>query len=474
MELLIYTDHITSRLQYIVNTLFGNEVLLTDSKEKFTVCSGVKINYSDEKNKKETNEREGTDKEEWWIRPYGLLSENGIKPQRVDCLEWHGWATFFETGGDIPFDIFSASFYLITRYEEYLPSQPDEYDRYAFACSLAYQEKFLHLPLVNLWVMELEKLLFPGLADQDGGGRQREVSPLNPASRFTFLPTYDIDIAYNYLYQPLWKNILGFYRDLLRADLDKVLERGNVYSGRKKDPFDVYDRLDELHEQYQLHPVYFFLVPARRRGVDKNLSPYTRGMKQLIKRHAGKYTIGIHPSWQSGSTEDCPGTAGAGDSSAHYLPRTSTGDLLEKEIRLLSKISGKKVVSGRQHYIRMKLPGTYRKLAEQGIIHEYSMGYGSINGFRASYTLPFYWYDLLKEQVTELVIHPFCYMDANACFEQKLTVEQAAIELQQFHDIVKRVNGQLITIFHNHFLTEQPQWVTWKNMYEQFLKKNFS
>ncbi len=64
-------------------------------------------------------------------------------------------------------------------------------------------------------------------------------------------------------------------------------------------------------------------------------------------------------------------------------------------------------------------------------------------------------------------------MEANSFFEQHYTAEQAAIELQQYNDIVKAVGGQLITIFHNHFVTEQKQWIAWRNMYSDFLERNF-
>jgi hypothetical protein len=64
-------------------------------------------------------------------------------------------------------------------------------------------------------------------------------------------------------------------------------------------------------------------------------------------------------------------------------------------------------------------------------------------------------------------------MEASSYFEQKYTAEQAAEEIQYYHDIVKSVNGEFITLFHNHFLTQQPQWLPWRNMYEAFLKTNF-
>ncbi len=424
--MLIYTDNITPRLRYIASTLLGNHVLILDDRESFIHHASDKINYSPERI---------TDGE-LWIRPHGLLGETSIQPQTMDCFEWNGLKAFFKTGGDIPFDFLAASFYLLSRYEEYLPHDLDMYGRYAHENSIAYKEGFLQLPLINLWVKEIA---------------QRFPRSHFPFSTIGFLPTYDIDIAYCYKQQLITRKLFGFFRDFLKGNIDKVTERANVYSGIKKDPFDVYAWMDGLHQHYQLKAAYFFLVAAQRKGYDKNVPPSSNAMQQLMKHHAALYTIGLHPSWQSGDDRK----------------------LLLQEKQVIEKATGRSINRSRQHYIRMTLPGTYRLLLKHQIGNDYSMGYGSINGFRASYTLPFNWYDLEKETETNLSIHPFCYMEANSYFEQKYTPSQAAEELQQYYDVVKSVNGQLITIFHNHFLTEQPQWVSWRRMYEAFLQKNF-
>ena len=60
------------------------------------------------------------------------------------------------------------------------------------------------------------------------------------------------------------------------------------------------------------------------------------------------------------------------------------------------------------------------------------MGYGSINGFRASVASSFYWYDLEKEEATTLRIFPFCFMDANSYYEQRQTTAQAMTELMRY------------------------------------------
>jgi hypothetical protein len=142
---------------------------------------------------------------------------------------------------------------------------------------------------------------------------------------------------------------------------------------------------------------------------------------------------------------------------------------LKSEKHALERITQNKCTISRQHYIRLTLPETYRKLINTGITDDYSMGYGSINGFRASVASPFYWFDLERNEATNLLIHPFCWMDANSYFEQQLSADEAFIELQNYYNIVKQVGGNCTIILHNSFLTEQPQWVPWRDMYETFL-----
>jgi hypothetical protein len=71
----------------------------------------------------------------------GLLNEEGIHPQKTDCSEWKKKKIFFLTAGDMPFDIFAASFYLLSRYEEYLPHEKDQYGRYSHVNSHCLQRR---------------------------------------------------------------------------------------------------------------------------------------------------------------------------------------------------------------------------------------------------------------------------------------------------------------------------------------------
>jgi hypothetical protein len=217
----------------------------------------------------------------------------------------------------------------------------------------------------------------------------------------------------------------------------------NVLFANQKDPYDSFDFLDEIHQQFSLKPIYFFLL-SEGSEYDKNIDHHSSLMKELISTIHSKYEIGIHPSWKSHEKID----------------------ILQEEARLL-----KEVKKSRQHYIRFTLPETFRNLINVGITDDYSMGYGSINGFRASTSRSFKWFDVEKNEVSHLTLHPFCYMECNSFYEQKHTAEKALEEMLHYAKIVKKVNGNLITIWHNFSLGTAPLWKGWKEKYIEFLLK---
>ncbi|HEY6504357.1 MAG TPA: polysaccharide deacetylase family protein [Chitinophagaceae bacterium] len=433
--MLLYTHSTTPRLQYIAGfiskELKADAFTITSSADDFRKYTGPKINYS----------KSRITDTEIWIKPHTLLFEKNIHEQVIDCFEVNGHKVFFKTKGDLPFDLFAASFYLLSRYEEYLPHTKDMYGRYAFENSLAYKESFLTVPLINVWINKLKEI-FPGLTVH----RHPERSEGTP---FTFLPTYDIDIAWSYKHKGWWRNTGGLLRSLITGKWSLANERIKVLRGKQKDPFDAFGWMNQLHERYKLKPYYFFLVPEKRGRYDKNIPPSCKAVQELIHDHVIRYPVGIHPSWKSGDDVS----------------------LFKKEIETISKMNGSPIVSSRQHYIRFNLPDGYRRLIDNGIKFDFSMGYGSINGFRASVASPFYWYDLEKEQQTDLLLFPFCYMEANSFYEQKFTAEQSLEEMRHYYNTVRSVNGHFIMIWHNSFLGTDRLYAGWREVYEQFIKE---
>ena len=421
--LLIYSPDITNRLDYTINLIFEGviktEYKLTTDRKIFEDYKGQKINYSNSFIADAFN-----------IFPFGLLSSYKIELQPIDVFKNELFPAFFKTqGSDFPFDVFSAAFYLVSRYEEYLPYSKDFYGRFPHTNSLAFRENFLHLPLVNIWLQHFKKALIKKF----GNLNFKEYS-------FKFSPTYDIDIAWSFKNKGPVRNIGGFLRK-------PSVNRLKVLSGISSDPFDSYGFLKNLHFENKIQPQYFVLAARKNNIYDKNILPYKNDFKLMVKGLDGE--ICLHPSW--GSNEGF--------------------EVLKAEKKLLEEICGNTIIKSRQHYIKFKLPETFLNLIKAQIKEDYSMGYGSINGFRASIANSFYWYDLSKEEKTCLLLHPFCFMDANSFYEQRQNVKSTFAELKHYFTVCKSVEGNLITIFHNHFLGSDPMFEGWKEMYEMFVKE---
>jgi len=430
----LFSSHITPRLLFIIEffskELFDNPaaIRVTDDLEFFSQTTGPRINYSEE-----------PIPDCFCIRPNGLLFGSAIKPVTISCFIYNGQKAFFPTDGDLPFDIFAAAFYLLSRYEEYLPHQIDEYGRFAHTHSLAWKEGFLDQPLINIWIQDLRSQL---------SGRFPELALRYPV--FKFIPTYDIDTAFSYRYKGWRRNLGGTLKALAAGKWTQLRERVAVLRGREQDPFDVYEWLDSLHLYCRMRPYYFFLAAARQEGVDRNIPISATGLQELIRYYAsGSPRIGIHPSWQSGDEEH----------------------LLKEEIEWMEYISGQRISRSRQHYIRFTLPVTFRRLLHYGVDQDFSMGYGSINGFRASVASSFYWFDLEKDEKTPLRLFPFCYMDANSYYEQQYTAAGAMTELMTYYQRIRKVNGLMVTVWHNSILSREPEFYGWREVYETFLKE---
>jgi hypothetical protein len=449
--MIFFSQHITRRLSYVVDfvstELFDEptRITITTDQSAFAAAPGPRINYS-------AQDIPGC----FRLRPVPLLFDSGIRALTVQCFTFKDQKAFFPTEGDLPFDIFAAIFYLLSRYEEYLPHPLDEYGRFAHTHSVAFREGFLDQPLINTWLREFKNAL---------SGHYPDLAFRYPV--FKFVPTYDIDSAYAYLHKGWRRNFGGVLKGLLFGKWSQVNERIGVLRGKLQDPFDIYEWLDSLHLYCRMRPYYFFLAAARCKGVDRNTPPSGPGLQELIQYYAAGSATSA-----AGTAAGAPGTATGSRLGVH--PSWQSGDheiLLKEEIEWMEYIGSQKIIRSRQHYIRFTLPATYRRLLKYGIEQDFSMGYGSVNGFRASVASSFFWYDLEKEQQTNLRLFPFCFMDANSYYEQHLSAGQAMTELMHYYRSIRKVNGLMVTIWHNSILGRSPEFAGWREVYEVFLKE---
>lgn len=432
MKMLVHVPRVTDRVIYtfdlVLKQQLGLDFELTSDAERFVAYDGPKMVYGPE----------GLG-DAPFQKAVDLLFERHIHEQETATVEFEGVSGLFPVYGKsvlMPFDVFAASFYLVSRYEEYLPQVRDRYGRFQAESTWMFENELLQKPLVNIWALALRdrlKACYPDLPFKE--------------RKFAFVPTYDIDAAWAYKDKGFYRTVGGFFRDMAAGDRDAIRERHEVLMGKRKDPFDSFDFQFELQKEFKLKPIYFILCGEYDTN-DKNISLRKEEFRSLIKQLGDYADVGIHPSFSS------------------YLDL----DKMRAEIEGLSEVLHRPLTKSRQHFLRMNLPRSYQKLIELDISDDYTMGFASQAGFRAGIADAFRFFDLENDMATNLWVHPFALMDGTMRDYLNLDVE-ASLELaKRLVDEVKAVGGTFIYLTHNETLGGEKRWAGWPEMYRKLLE----
>jgi len=429
--LLIFTHKRTNRIKYILKLIIGKilgiEYALTEDKEEYLLYEGPKFCYAHEKLD-----------DGLFFSCVDLLHERGIGGQEISILDFDGKPAFFQVYNKdsiLPFDIFAASFYLVTRYEEYLPYVKDEHGRFQAKDSLAYQNGFIDKPIINIWAQHIKQLLrdyFPALIFRE--------------KTFKYIPSIDINAAYAIRSKGMIRSVGGYMKLAGEMKIKSMWDQSKVIMGMRPDPIDTYQKQLDLQKKYDLQTIYFILF-ANYGHNDKNISINNRRFQVLIKSLADYCKVGLHSSFSS----------------------IKDPDLLKTELERLSRVLNREISKIRQHFLVLNMPVTYRNMVNLDIHEDYSMGYVNQPGFRAGIADPFNFYDLDLDVETNLCIHPFAILNVDLQTEIPPMEQIKQITLE-----VKKVNGTLISMWNNDALVSDPKAPFGLTFYEEMIKEILS
>ncbi len=332
-------------------------------------------------------------------------------------------------------DVLSDAFYLLSRVEEYLPHSKDVYGNYLYTESVLYKNKLLQQPIIEIWVQALQETL-----------QQLYPNWIWYNNSFKKILTVDVDIAYAYKGRTTWRNILAIAKDVLTANVKNIVTRKKVLAGNMPDPYNTYDTI--YAEAKHWHKTILFFPAGPNSTKDRHIPMSSTIMQQLLQQIPPNIMVGLHPTIARGHT-----VTGVG-----------------KELQQLQQhVTQQHVIASRQHYLKMQLPQTYTNLNASGLLHDYTMGYNHINGFRAGTCKPFAWYNVLEDKAYDVTIHPLIVMDAVYMYNQQIAVNDAITEAKALLAITQKYNGEFVIVFHNNHIYEQHAWYTF---WQAFTKTN--
>ena len=406
--LLIYALKTTQRITYIFKhicfRILGIEVKFTSTIEEFIAYSGPKLSYG----KKELGN-------ELFIQSSELLMQEGFESIDINVKDWEDTKCFFAVGknSSLPFDIFSASFYLLSRYEEYLPQVKDEKGRFLASESIAFKAGFLQDPVVDIWAYKFKDLLLQTFPDIKYSARKPRVHTIINASQPLL-----------YKNKGLLRTLIGFFNDLISFNLKSIFDRSSVLFGFRKDPFNTFNWIINSVKKSKSSLTVFFLLGASK-IFEESLNSQKESFKLLIKNVSDYQEIGLIFS----------------DEALNSLA------VLNEEKEKIEAITNRTLRRSMNNEYLVSLPHNYRNLIELEIATDFTMVYENVIGFRASTCSPFLFYDLDYEIVTPLKIHPISLTTKGL---NKTPTSKKTETIQKMMESVKKVNGTFSMIFDNY------------------------
>ncbi|UZH54311.1 polysaccharide deacetylase family protein [Salinimicrobium tongyeongense] len=410
--LLVYTQKITPRITYVFKhvctQILGLPVGFTSKIEEFVAHEGMKLSYGKQSLANEV-----------FIQNVDLLLEQGMNDLEVKVHDWDGVPCFFAVGetSSIPFDIFAASFYLLSRYEEYLPHVKDKEGRFQASESLAYQEGFLEKPVIDIWAQKFRQVLSNKFPNQKF-----------PKRKFTTQTIVAVTEAYCYKKKGIVRVVLGLLLDLIRFKPKYVLHRLQVMTRMKKDPYDIYTKVIQFLKKYRV-PMKFMFQVSDFSTYDRNINHNRLELQSLIKSVADYAEVGLQPGFYA----------------------NQKFAVLKEEKKRLEDIIKRPVKSAINNHYNLLLPDTYNHMVELEFQKDFSMGYPEALGLRAGTCTPFLFYDLNFEITTPLLVQPYAI---NSEAFGKLKENEIEYKVLEIKRQISMVEGRLISVFTNKDFSE--------------------
>jgi len=433
-DLYVFVPEKSPRASYTFKLIFGQllpstlKIHLTTRWKTFLQAKGFKISYG----------QSGLPSA-LVVPNSGFLFEHGIRDFRPQAIGQAENCVLFplESTADLDFDLPSAIFYMVSRYEEYLNSKPDTHGRFQASESIAAQYHFLDWPIVHIWAEKLLKAL-----------QIKYPSFPSPQKKFDFLSTIDIDNGFKYRGKPLWRNIVGLTLDCLKLKTNCAKFRFNLLFLGQADPYDNYKWIKRQIKRNKVQ-VRIFLLHSPKGKFDHAVDPKHPAYADLLQKLKKIGKVALHPS---------------------YHCFENPGKLISEKRSLQTRLKRNRMLHVRRHFLRLNWPDSFQQAYEIGFRHEHSLGYSNTVGFRAGISTPFPFFDLKKNQSLPLIIHPFAVMETVFRYYTHENTDQAFAKIELLMRRVQKYGGEFISVWHDRSFSRESEAKPWAELYRSHLE----
>jgi hypothetical protein len=369
--------------------------------------------------------------------PEELRAANSIAPHRTFMLYGPPDARIFErtTGGArISFDLLGSIFFLLTRYEEIVMTDRDQWGRFPAVAAVAVAGGFAERPVVNEWL----EVLWAALVTLWPQAVRKTWS-------YALVLSHDVDEV-SIQGRALTAVAHTVAADvLLRREPAAALLKASAWvqslltkSPAAYDPYDSFDFIMTLSEKHGLKSA-FYLIPGNTSTYDARYTLEDAWIRALMRRiNERGHEIGYHGSFNT--YLDLARTR----SEVDYLRRVCEQEGIRAQ-----------VTGGRQHYLRWQNPETWNNWEFSGLTYDSTLAFAEHAGFRAGTCWSYPAIDLVARTRLKLIERPLVAMEASLFKYQSMSLAEAEAKLRALSDVCRRYNGEFTLLWHNSTLTSK-------------------
>jgi len=336
-------------------------------------------------------------------------------------------------------DIFASSFFMLTRWEEYVNKNRDNHNRFPAYESSAFKNNFLDRPIVNEYVEMLKNMLL-----------YLDSNFKFQISNYQLMLTHDVDVPVKYTsYKTGFKEIVGdiIKRKNIKLALLNTWQKFKVHMGLAKDPFDTFDYLMTISEKIGVKSYFFFMGKGNTKfdNMYDSEDDFIKELIQKIKKRG--HHIGIHPTYNA----------------------YNSGIQFTKEKNELEKNLNTDITFGREHFLRFEVPTTWQIWEDNGMKWDSTCSYADKEGFRCGVCYEYSVFNILTRQQLKLKEKPLIVMEGSfATYQPNIKSEEMENKIKHLMGKVKKYNGEFVFLWHNSSFNT-PMWERYQKIYEEVL-----
>jgi hypothetical protein len=323
-------------------------------------------------------------------------------------------------------DVLGSAFFMLTRYEELVPSPRDEHDRFRTDRLLAARAGFLGVPIVDEYVAVLDAAI-------------AAVWPRLPRSRPVPRVAISHDVDWPLCTRGPFASVARDMASDARAGDPLLGLRRGVSALRVRrgdldtDVCNTFDELMELSESIGHRSAFFFIASEDGDHIDGDYSLEEAWVRRLLRRIAARgHEIGVHPGYRT------------------YADAALTARAFE---RLRAVCSAESIVQeqwgGRQHFLRWSNPATWQAWADAGLDYDSTLGLSDDVGFRSGTCREHTTFNLRTREHLPLRERPLLVMDV-ALTRSTRSTDEALERVDRLRRACRRHEGCFTLLWHNN------------------------